>query len=69
MTALPGWPAVSGAATFQHIRRALAGQIVRDTSGAIRKGILPHTTAALVTVDAVALIPCVTASSVDMPRS
>lgn len=44
MTARPGWPAVSGAATFQDIRRALAGQVARNTAGTIRKGILPaHT--------------------------
>lgn len=49
MTALPGWPAVSGAATFQHIRRALAGQVVKNTAGVLRKGILPINTTALVT--------------------
>lgn len=49
MTALPGWPAVSGAATFQHIRRALSGQVARDAAGNLRKGILPYTTTALVT--------------------
>jgi hypothetical protein len=49
MTALPGWPAVSGAATFQHIRRALAGTIGRDAAGALRKGILPYTATQLIT--------------------
>jgi len=49
MTALPGWPAVSGAATFQHIRRALAGQVVRSDAGVLRKGILPAHTGPLVT--------------------
>lgn len=49
MTALPGWPAVSGAATFQHIRRALAGQVVRSAAGVLRKGILPTHTGPLVT--------------------
>lgn len=49
MTALPGWPAVSGAATFQHIRRSLAGQIVKNTAGALRSGIFPFSTAPLVT--------------------
>jgi hypothetical protein len=49
MTALPGWPAVSGAATFQHIRRSLAGTVVKSAAGVLRKGILPISTAALVT--------------------
>lgn len=49
MTALPGWPAVSGAATFQHIRRSLAGQVAKSAAGVLRSGILPSSTAALVT--------------------
>lgn len=49
MTALPGWPAVSGAATFQHIRRALAGQVARSSAGVLRTGIFPAATSALVT--------------------
>lgn len=47
MTARPGWPAVSGAATFQDIRRALAGQVVKTTAGVLRKGLLPIGTGAL----------------------
>lgn len=41
MTVRPAWPAVSGAATFQDIRRALAGQVVKSAAGALRTGILP----------------------------
>ena len=41
MTVRPGWPAVSGAATFQDIRRALAGQVVKSAAGVLRTGILP----------------------------
>ncbi|WP_100811798.1 hypothetical protein [Microbacterium sp. BR1] len=47
MTAVNGWPAVSGAATFQDIRRALAGTVVKSSAGVLRKGILPISTSAL----------------------
>lgn len=49
MTARPGWPAVSGAATFDDIRRASAGDFIRNTSGTLRAGVVPHSTAALIT--------------------
>ena len=49
MALFDGWPAVSGAATFQEIRKSLAGQVVRDAAGVMRKGIFPTTAAALVT--------------------
>lgn len=49
MTVQPGWPAVSGAATFQHIRRSLAGQVVKSAAGVLRKGLLPVATTSLVT--------------------
>lgn len=49
MAVIDGWPAVSGAATFQEIRKSLAGQVVRDAAGVMRKGIFPTSTAALVT--------------------
>lgn len=41
MTVRPGFPAVSGAATFQDIRRALAGQVAKSAAGVLRTGILP----------------------------
>ncbi|PNW10635.1 hypothetical protein C1632_02425 [Microbacterium testaceum] len=44
MTARPGFPAVSGAATFQDIRRSLSGQLARSAAGVLRTGILPITT-------------------------
>ncbi|GLU91358.1 hypothetical protein [Agromyces sp. NBRC 114283] len=49
MAARPGFPAVSGAATFDDIRRAMAGDFARNAAGALRPGILPHTDAPLIT--------------------
>ncbi|MFD4111628.1 hypothetical protein ACFWWU_36555 [Streptomyces sp. NPDC058650] len=48
MPAVPGFPASSGLATFQHIRRALAGLIVRDAAGTLRKGVLRTSDASLI---------------------
>lgn len=41
MTVRPGFPAVSGAATFQDIRRSLSGQLAKSAAGVLRTGILP----------------------------
>jgi hypothetical protein len=49
MTLRPPFPSNSGAATFQDIRLALAGLVARDSTGKIRTGVLPYTTADLVT--------------------
>ncbi|WP_295821539.1 hypothetical protein [uncultured Microbacterium sp.] len=40
MTARPGFPAVTGAATFQDIRRSLSGMVVKSAAGALRTGVL-----------------------------
>lgn len=48
MTVRPGWPAVSGAATFQDIRRALAGQVAKSAAGVLRSGVLPIDTGPLI---------------------
>lgn len=53
MTLRPGWPAYpSGGATFQDIRLDAAGDIARNAAGAIRAGVLPAHTNALVTAKA-----------------
>lgn len=52
MTERPGWPAVSGAATFDDIRRAVTGDFARNAAGVLRAGILPHSTAPLITAKA-----------------
>ncbi|WP_394685333.1 hypothetical protein [uncultured Microbacterium sp.] len=49
MTVRPGFPAGSGAATFQDIRRSLAGQVVKSAAGVLRTGILPIGTGQLIT--------------------
>lgn len=49
MTVRPGFPAVSGAATFLDIRRALESEVAHSAAGAIRAGIYPFHTNALVT--------------------
>jgi len=49
MTARPGFPAGSGAATFQDIRRSLSGQLAKSAAGVLRTGILPINTGPLIT--------------------
>lgn len=56
MTALNGWPAVSGAATFQDIRRSLAGTVAKSAAGVLRKGILPINTTNLLSGTATMVI-------------
>lgn len=52
MTLRPGWPAVSGAATFLDIRQTRAGEFARSAAGVLRSGILPAHPNALVTAKA-----------------
>lgn len=49
MTARPAFPAVSGAATFQDIRRSFTGMVETSAAGALRTGILPSGTGQLIT--------------------
>ncbi len=49
MTLGDGFPAVSGTVDSTELRKALAGLILRDTSGNARAGVFPRHTSALVT--------------------
>lgn len=52
MTARPGWPAVSGAATFLDIRRAVESEVAHAADGSIRAGVYPTHTNAIVSAKA-----------------
>lgn len=46
------WPGVNGAATTTDARKALAGLIETDAAGAVRSGVFPSSTSAIVTARA-----------------